>query len=233
MEKHKLLIVEDDRDLAALLKYNFESNGEYDVECCHDGLAAWDKVNETRPALIILDVMLPGKYGTEIASELRRSEFTRDIPIVMLTARTEEEDRIAGLESGADDYVTKPFSPKELMLRVQGLLRRSRAWKLDPVSEPVFKVGPISVLTTQHKVLVGQENIVLTQTEYQLLLFLIENVGRLQNREILLNKVWGYEGNVNTRTVDTHIKRLRQKLGVAGALIETVHGLGYRMNDSK
>lgn len=232
-QKAKILIVEDDRDLNNLLKFTLEATRDYAVISHFEGHNALDVVLDARPDLILLDVMLPGIYGTEVLKRLRSDSRLAHIPVILLTARSQEEDKIDGFEAGADDYITKPFSPKELLLRVQALMRRAVPGKASAPEEThkerVIHVGPLRLYPEQYRTLVDNEPVALTSTEYQLLLYLAERVGRLQSREALLQRVWGYEGNVNTRTVDTHIKRLRQKLGGAGALIETVHGFGYQL----
>ena len=234
-QKAKILIIEDDRDLNNLLKYTLEATRDYSVVSHFDGATAFDLVLEQAPDLVLLDVMLPGVYGTEVLKRLRGDPRVRQTPVILLTARSQEDDKIEGFESGADDYITKPFSPKELLLRVQALLRRSSPGKIVTVfadesgKEKSIVVGPLKIYPEQYRTVVDTETVPLTSTEYQLLLYLAERVGRLQSREALLQRVWGYEGNVNTRTVDTHIKRLRQKLGIAGSLIETVHGFGYQL----
>jgi two-component system, OmpR family, phosphate regulon response regulator PhoB len=236
--KALVLIVEDDRDLNNLLKYTLEATGDYTVRSHFEGAQACALMVELKPDLVILDVMLPGLYGTDVLKQLRSEADLAVTPVILLTARSQESDKIEGFESGADDYITKPFSPRELLLRVQALLRRSAPSKaaqtpsavaLGDSPEKSILVGPLTIFPEQYKVLVTGEHVQLTATEYQLLVYLAERVGRLQSREALLQRVWGYEGNVNTRTVDTHIKRLRQKLGFAGQLIETVHGFGYQL----
>jgi DNA-binding response OmpR family regulator len=237
--KALILIVEDDRDLNNLLKYTLEATGDYTVRSHFEGAQACALIVDIKPDLVILDVMLPGLYGTEVLKQLRSESELAATPVILLTARSQESDKIEGFESGADDYITKPFSPRELLLRVQALLRRSAPSKgaqaplvaMAAVESPEksILVGPLTIFPEQYKVLVTGEHVQLTATEYQLLVYLAERVGRLQSREALLQRVWGYEGNVNTRTVDTHIKRLRQKLGSAGQLIETVHGFGYQL----
>jgi len=232
-QKARILIVEDDRDLNNLLKFTLEATRDYTVHSHFEGARARELIVELAPDLVILDVMLPGLYGTEVLKSLRADANMKDLPVILLTARSQENDKIEGFENGADDYITKPFSPRELLLRVQALLRRSAPAKTGAASEGSSEksivVGPLTILPEQFKVLVAGETVQLTATEYQLLVYLAERVGRLQSRDALLQRVWGYEGNVNTRTVDTHIKRLRQKLGAAGVLIETVHGFGYQL----
>lgn len=232
--KPKVLIVEDDRDLNNLLKFTLEASKEYEVYSHFEGALALSIIREKNPDLIILDVMLPGMYGTEILKLLRQDENFRLIPVILLTARGQEDDKIEGFESGADDYITKPFSPKELLLRVQALLRRVNPSKQNtPVpKQKVIQVGPISIVCDEFKCLLEGTVLALTATEYQLLVYLAERPGCVQSRDSLLQKVWGYEGSMNTRTVDTHIKRLRQKLGQFGFMIETMHGFGYQLNEN-
>lgn len=247
----KVLIIEDDRDLNNLLKFTFESTRDYEVTSLFDGQNVLEKIEQIGPHLIILDVMLPYMEGTQILRAIRKSPTFGGVPVILLTAKSQESDKIDGFEAGADDYITKPFSPKELILRVQALLRRvtssssQTSGETAPLtsqapedvtpkvsetdSEKVIVIGPISIYPEQFKVTNNGQIVPLTATEYQLLLFLAERPGRLQSRDALLQKVWGYEGQLNTRTVDTHIKRLRQKLGDAGACIETVHGFGYQI----
>jgi DNA-binding response OmpR family regulator len=259
-EKLRILIIEDDRDLNNLLKYTLESSNDFEVKSHFDGDGAFDFIVQFKPDLILLDVMLPNRYGTEILKNVRENAQTSGILVILLTARSQEKDKVEGFEAGADDYITKPFSPRELLLRVNALLRRSNTLKFPhsfspnqnqnnskEEDKPSFSnnegqdnsinktiiVGPIKVFPDEFKVTVNNEPIPLTATEYQLLIFLAERVGKLQSREALLQKVWGYEGQVNTRTVDTHIKRLRQKLGTAGTMIETIHGFGYQLIDSQ
>lgn len=241
-EKYRILIIEDDRDLNNLLKFTFEMTQKYEVVSLFDGKDFWQQLGTAMPDLAIIDIMLPSVNGTEILRQLRADPRTSRIPAILLTARSQEQDKIEGFEAGADDYITKPFSPRELLLRVQALLRRvgeeappSSAAPAAPSpaeSGREICVGNLRIVPENYQVFVHGELISLTMTEFQLLLYLAERVGRLQSREVLLQKVWGYEGNVNTRTVDTHIKRLRQKLGDSGSLIETVHGFGYQLTSS-
>ncbi len=232
--KPKVLIIEDDRDLNNLLKFTLEASKEYEVYSHFEGAMALSIIREKNPDLIILDVMLPGMYGTEILKLLRQDENYRLMPVILLTARGQEDDKIEGFESGADDYITKPFSPKELLLRVQALLRRVNPNKQNTQlpKQKIIHVGPISILCDEFKCFVEGAVLALTATEFQLLVYLAERTGSVQSRDSLLQKVWGYEGNMNTRTVDTHIKRLRQKLGQFGFMIETVHGFGYQLNEN-
>jgi DNA-binding response OmpR family regulator len=236
----KIVIVEDDKDLNNLLKFTLESQGAFSVSSHFQGGDAFAFILDQKPALVILDVMLPGTNGLEVLRELRTAPGLETLPVILLTARSLESDRIEGFEHGADDYITKPFSPKELLLRVQALFRRTQGWPQGETlpatkaveklaSEKSIKVGPVFIYPELYRVEVNGQHVPLTSTEFQLLLFLAERPGRLQSRELLLQRVWGYEGNVNTRTVDTHIKRLRQKLGAAGNVISTVHGFGYQV----
>ncbi|WP_186645356.1 response regulator transcription factor [Fluviispira vulneris] len=254
-EKLRILIIEDDKDLNNLLRYTLEASNDFEVKSHFDGDGAFELIQEFLPDLVLLDVMLPNIYGTEILKSVRDNNVTAGTLVILLTARSQEKDKVEGFESGADDYITKPFSPRELLLRVNALLRRSHTLKSNPLNlvnssqnnskeedktstqltennHKTIVAGPIKIYPEEFKVTVGNESVSLTATEYQLLIFLAERVGKLQSREALLQKVWGYEGHVNTRTVDTHIKRLRQKLGTAGSLIETIHGFGYQLIDS-
>ena len=258
-QKNLVFIIEDDRDLNSLLKFTLESSGECIAESIFDSSGVKERIESQPPSLVILDVMLPGPHnGIELLRIIRSTPEIAATPVILLTAKNQEHDKIEGFESGADDYISKPFSPRELLLRVNALLRRSGRVALGDIpasssvpgasgshgfrpsaasggsaeiSEPVVEIGPIRIYTELFKVTVDTEVAALTSTEYQLLLFLAERAGRLQSRSALLQKVWGYEGNVNTRTVDTHIKRLRQKLGVHGPMIETVHGFGYQLTE--
>lgn len=218
----KILIVEDERDIADLIGFNLERAG-YQVLKAHDGIAGAETTIRERPDLVILDLMLPGKDGYGVFKEIRRDSRSRDIPVIMLTARAQTEDRIQGLEAGADDYLTKPFSPKELMLRVQAVLKRSDA----PPGSVEVSYGPFRFDKNALKFYLEGEPVELTSTEFKLLLFLTERAGKAQDRNDLLRTVWGYSDEVHSRTLDTHMKRLRQKLGDHAAMVETVRGIGY------
>ncbi|HEY1123831.1 MAG TPA: response regulator transcription factor [Haloferula sp.] len=218
----KILIVEDERDIADLVGFNLERAG-YDVLKAHDGITGTEVAIRERPDLVILDLMLPGKDGYGVFKELRRDSRSRDIPVIMLTARAQTEDRIQGLEAGADDYLTKPFSPKELMLRVQAVLKRSDG----PPGSVEVTYGPFRFDKNSLKFYLEGEPVELTSTEFKLLLFLTERAGKAQDRNDLLRTVWGYSYEVHSRTLDTHMKRLRQKLGEHAAMVETVRGIGY------
>ena len=193
-----------------------------------DGVAGLDKARREKPDFIILDLMLPKMPGLEVCKILKSDPASRQIPILMLTAKAEEIDRIVGLEFGADDYVTKPFSPREVILRIRAILRRGEA---TPADERLT-AGPITIDPARHEVSVGGKRVNLTSIEFKLLRTLMQRRGRVQERDRLLNDVWGYESIIDTRTVDTHVRRLREKLGKAGDVIETVRGFGYRLREN-
>jgi two-component system phosphate regulon response regulator PhoB len=224
----KVLIVEDERDLAELLAYNLEKEG-YQALVTGTGLEGLETARRELPDLILLDLMLPGMMGTEVCSALRHSDKTRAIPVLMLTARGDEIDRVVGFEMGADDYIVKPFSMRELMLRIRAILRRSSQ---EPTStERQISMGTIAIDCASHRVTIADTEIELTSTEYKLLLYLAEHSGRVMKRELLLQDVWGYNFVGDTRTVDTHVTRLRNKLGDAGEMIKTVRGFGYKLEE--
>jgi len=218
-----ILLVEDEPDVLDLLVFNLQKAG-YKTATARDGVTGLQKARDLLPALVVLDLMLPGMEGTEICRHLKADSKTSHIPIIMLTAKAEEVDRIVGLELGADDYVTKPFSPRELVLRVKKIIERGK-----PQPVEVLKHGEIVLDRAKHDVTVKSKTVELTATEFKLLETLLERRGRVQTRDTLLTDVWGYEGDVDTRTVDTHVRRLREKLGKAGDAIETVRGVGYRL----
>lgn len=218
----KILIVEDEPDVAELVAWNLERAG-FEAIIALDGLVGLEKAFAELPDLILLDLMLPGKDGFSVFRELRRDSRTNRTPVIMLTARAQTEDRIEGLEAGADDYLTKPFSPKELLLRVKSVLRRSEATP----GAVEFDLGPFRFDKTSLKFYLKGEPVDLTTTEFKLLLHLCERAGSAQNRHDLLRQVWGYSDEVHSRTLDTHMKRLRQKLGDHSHLVETVRGVGY------
>ena len=224
---NKVFIVEDEPDLRDTLKYNFENEG-FSVEAFSNGESFVDSIQKNQPNLVILDLMLPGLSGLDVCREIRSNEKYDDISIVMLTAKSEEIDRIVGFELGADDYVTKPFSVRELILRVKVLLKKRSESFLD---NQILEFGPILMNLDAHDVSVDGENIILTALEFKLLKHLLKRKGRVQTRDQLLGDVWGYSSEVTTRTVDTHIKRLREKLGKPGDLIQTIRGVGYRFNN--
>lgn len=226
--KNRILLVEDEADILEMVRYNLEQAG-FEVVPAEDGETAIRAVREEHPSLIVLDLMLPGIDGLEVCKLLKQDAGTRDIPVLMLTARSEEVDRIVGLELGADDYVVKPFSPRELILRIRAILRRAAESGQEADREGgELRAGPLRIDVAAHHVLLNGEPLTLTSTEFKLLVTLIERRGRVQSREDLLNSVWGYEYSGYGRTVDTHIRRLREKLGAASPLVETVRGVGYR-----
>ncbi|MEY2496897.1 MAG: two-component system, OmpR family, phosphate regulon response regulator PhoB [Verrucomicrobiota bacterium] len=228
MATPRILIIEDEQDVIDLLTLNLRKAG-FILSTATDGAAGLRKAREESPVLIILDLMLPKMPGLEICRALKTDIATRQIPIIMLTAKAEEIDRIVGLEFGADDYVTKPFSPRELVLRVNAILRRGKGEVAD---EKKLSIGPITLDPSRHRVTVAGKAVRLTSVEFKLLSKLMQRQGRVQARDRLLNEVWGYESVIDTRTVDTHVRRLRQKLGKASAVIETVRGFGYRIRES-
>ena len=225
-EGERILVVDDEPDIVALVAYHLAKAG-YRVSTSSSGTDAVDLARRERPALIVLDLMLPGLSGYDVLQQLREAEATREVAVLMLTARREEPDRIRGLSLGADDYLTKPFSPQELVLRVAAILRRVGA--AGGGRKDVLTIGPIEVDRAAHRVHVDGRPVDLTPTEYKLLLILAERRGRVQARASLLETVWEAAPDIQTRTVDMHIQRLRSKLGVAGDLIETVRGFGYRL----
>ena len=224
---HKVFIVEDEPDLRDTLKYNLENEG-FSVEAFSNGEDFLSSVDKNIPNLVILDLMLPGVSGLDVCRELRSNENYDGIGIVMLTAKSEEIDRIVGFELGADDYVTKPFSVRELILRVKVLLKKNTD---DGANEQILEFGPILMNLDAHEVSIDGKIVNLTALEFKLLKHLLKRKGRVQTRDQLLGDVWGYSSEVTTRTVDTHIKRLREKLGEPGDLIQTIRGVGYRFNN--
>jgi len=223
----KILIVEDEPDVVDLLTLQLRKAGGFFVITAADGADGLKKARAESPALIVLDLMLPRISGLEVCKLLKTDSATRHIPIIMLTAKAEEVDRIVGLEFGADDYVTKPFSPREIILRIKAILRRGHN---DGAEESMTR-GPITLDPSRHRVLVSGKSIILTAVEFKLLNMLMKRPGRVQARDRLLNEVWGYESAIDTRTVDTHVRRLREKLGKAANAIETVRGFGYRLRE--
>jgi two-component system phosphate regulon response regulator PhoB len=226
----RVLVVDDEPDIVALVAYHLAKAG-YRVSTAASGPEALEAAREERPALIVLDLMLPGMSGFDVLEQLRASDSTRDVAVLMLTARREEPDRIRGFSLGTDDYLTKPFSPQELVLRVGAILRRL-ASAGTPTGDTVV-IGPISIDRAAHRVRIDDHEVELTPTEFKLLLTLAERRGRVQGRSHLLETVWEAAPDIQTRTVDMHIQRLRSKLGAAGDLIETVRGFGYRLRASQ
>lgn len=221
-----ILIVEDEKDLVGILEYNLQKEG-YQIRSAMDGAGAFKELaRDPAPDLVLLDLMLPDTSGIEICKAIRSDKRTAHVPVLMLTAKGEEIDRVVGFEVGADDYVVKPFSVRELMLRVRALLKRTGPVAQEAEEEAVF--GLLRVNIPAHRVWVGEEEVVLTALEYRLLTTFLDRRGRVQTRDTLLADVWGIRADVTTRTVDTHVKRLREKLGAGGLYIETVRGVGYR-----
>ncbi len=218
---HRILVVDDEPDITALVAYHLAKAG-YRVSTAASGADALKSAREERPDVVILDVMLPGLSGYDVLDELRRRPETKEVGVILLTARREEPDRIRGLTLGADDYLTQPFSPHELALRVSALLRRLGAPAV--VAGSTLTAGPVTMDRAAHQVTVDGEAITLTATEYKLLELLMERQGRLQDRPHLLETVWGHKRDMQTRTVDMHVQRLRAKLGDHGAMIQTVRG---------
>lgn len=224
---NRILIIEDEPDVVDMLTLNLRKAEGFTISSAPDGAAGLRKAREELPSLIILDLMLPKMPGLEVCKILKNDSATKHIPIIMLTAKAEEIDRIVGLEFGADDYVTKPFSPREIVLRVKAIMRRGKG---EVVAEQLT-VGPITVDPSRHHVAVNGKPVRLTSVEFKLLSMLMLRRGRVQARDRLLNEVWGYESLIDTRTVDTHVRRLRKKLGKAADAIETVRGFGYRLRE--
>jgi two-component system phosphate regulon response regulator PhoB len=222
----RVLVVDDEPDIVALIAFHLAKAG-YRVSTATSGDDGLDTARRERPSLVILDLMLPGLSGFDVLEQLRASTATSGVGVLMLTARREELDRIRGLALGADDYLTKPFSPQELVLRVGAILRRMSAGGAAPTD--ILAIGPIRIDRSEHVVAVDGQPIDLTPTEYKLLLTLAERRGRVQARAHLLETVWEAAPDIQTRTVDMHVQRLRAKLGEAGALVETVRGFGYRL----
>jgi two-component system alkaline phosphatase synthesis response regulator PhoP len=224
MIKQKILIVDDEPSIQELIGFNLEQSG-FDTAIAADGFAALEMFESYKPDLIVLDLMLPGKDGYDVCKEIRR---TSNVPIIMLTAKETELERVLGLELGADDYMTKPFSPLELVARIKAVLRRASGQESQDEDE--YKVGNIFLQVDTREVKVGDQLVELTRKEFDLLHIFMQNVGKVMTREVLLQKVWGYEYEGETRTVDVHIRHLRRKLGPEGeSRIETIHGVGYKL----
>lgn len=228
MTRPRVLVVEDETDLVRVLAYNLQQAG-YEPIAARSIAIAMDKLREQPPDAVLLDVMLPDGSGTDLCRTIKSDSRWKSIPVIMVTARGEEVDRIVGLELGADDYVVKPYSVRELMLRVRAVLRRSEAGS---VASATTVFGRLRVDPTAHRVFVDEQEVTLTALEFKLLTTLMERKNRVQSRDSLLEDVWGIYLNVETRTIDTHVKRLREKLGAAGAYIHTVRGVGYRFAET-
>jgi len=225
---NKILVVDDEPDALELIEFNLKAAG-FDVAAAVDGEEALKKARTVQPALIILDVMLPEIDGMEVCKHLKRDPATASIPIIMLTAKAAEIDRVLGLELGADDYVTKPFSPRELVLRVKGLLRRKSESPEEKGER--LQIGELIIDLPRHEVRIAGKRVELTATEFKLLTVLAQRRGRVQSRDQLLRDVWEYDSLIDTRTVDTHMRRVREKLGKAARHLETVRGVGYRFTE--
>ena len=228
MSAPRIAVVEDEMALVEVLQYNLERSG-FATDVYTRGDTAWEGLRQRPPDLILLDIMLPGMDGLELARQLKREEDTTHIPILILTARSEEVDRIVGLELGADDYISKPFSPREVVLRIKAVLRRARGTDEAHDTSRWLEAGDLRMDPEGYRVFITETEILLTRTEFQLLRFLLERKGRVQTRARLLGDIWDYAEDVDSRTVDTHIRRLRKKLGREGERIETVIGVGYRL----
>jgi two-component system phosphate regulon response regulator PhoB len=226
----KILVVDDESDVSALVAYHLKAKG-YQVEVVNDPNRSLSTARTFLPDLVILDVMMPELNGIQICRLLRADPQLLKVPVIFLTAKAEENDRIQGLETGADDYICKPFSTKELVLRVQTILRRLS--ESAPAVLKRLEVGAIVIFTERHAVELHGQPLVLTATEFNLLKLLVERRGRVQTREHLLLNVWNYETEIETRTVDTHVRRLREKLGTEADWIETVRGVGYRIAERR
>jgi two-component system phosphate regulon response regulator PhoB len=220
----RILVIEDEADLQKVLQFHLKKAG-FDVTAASDGAGGLAAARRKSPDLVLLDLMLPDQPGTDVLRELRSAAETRAVPVLVLTAKGEEVDRVVGFELGADDYVVKPVSMRELVLRVRAILRRGRE---EPATEETSRFGTLTIERASHRALVGGREVPFTALEFRLLTTLFDRRDRVQSRERLLDDVWGIEADITTRTVDTHVKRLRQKLGVAGQYVETIRGVGYR-----
>ncbi|WP_125115366.1 response regulator [Agathobaculum sp. Marseille-P7918] len=222
--------VEDDAGIRELVVYTLQNTG-MEARGLEDGEALYAALREKKPQLILLDIMLPGEDGISILRRLRETQETADIPVILLTAKNTEYDKVVGLDSGADDYVAKPFGMMELVARIRAVLRRTHTEADSGEQARLLVAGTICVDERAHSVFVGEREVQLTLKEYQLLCLLMKNRGAVLTRDVLLENIWGYGNESETRTVDVHIRTLRQKLGTAGSMIETVRGVGYRMGE--
>lgn len=226
---YRILIVDDESDVTELLEYKLEQEG-YRVATLNDPLACIAKVREFEPELVLLDIMMPELSGIQLCRIIRADPITKEIPIIFLSARGEVEDRIKGLEAGAEDYISKPFNTNELLLRTSKILRRSGS-RSEPAGQSRIEIAGVVIDEDLHQLTVDGKNVILTATEFRLLKLLMERKGRVQSRDHLLVNVWHYDTDIETRTVDTHVRRLREKLGQHAHMIETVRGVGYRAVD--
>lgn len=219
--------VEDEKNIRELVEYALLANG-FEIRCFADGVSFWQGLREEKnPELILLDIMLPGENGMEILHRLKENDATKHIPVIMVTAKGSEYDKVLGLDSGADDYIAKPFGMMELVSRVKAVLRRTQKEEVDTD----LSYQDIRICNASHKVFVRDEEVELTKKEYNLLSYLIRNQGVVLTRDQLLNSIWGYDFDGETRTVDVHVRSLRQKLGHAGDCVTTVRGIGYRIGE--
>lgn len=222
--KQNILIIEDEEDLQMVLQYSLQKEG-YRVDVAGTGLEGLEKIKNKRPSLLILDLNLPDMSGLDVCKQIRANKDCKDLAIVMLTAKSQELDRVHGFEAGADDYVSKPFSTRELILRIQALLRRVKETMFDGM-----KFAEISLDIHAHQCFIANEEVMLTALEFRLLRKFLENEGLVLTRDVLLSDVWNMDPKMNTRTVDKHVQRLRNKMGEAGKYILTIRGVGYRLN---
>jgi two-component system phosphate regulon response regulator PhoB len=227
----KILIVDDEDDLRRLVDFNLRAAG-FETLLAATGREAQAILTRERPALVVLDLMLPDIQGTEICRAIKQNPATSQIPVLILSARGDEIDRVVGFELGAEDYVVKPFSVRELLLRVRALLKRAAAPEPEPTQEENLLFGPLKIDQIRHRAWCDDEELILTALEFKLLVTFLSRRGRVQTRERLLDDVWGIEAGVTTRTVDTHVKRLREKLRTAARFLETVRGVGYRFSET-
>lgn len=219
--------VEDEKNIRELVEYALLANG-FEIRCFADGVSFWQGLREEKnPELILLDIMLPGENGMEILHRLKENDATKHIPVIMVTAKGSEYDKVLGLDSGADDYIAKPFGMMELVSRIKAVLRRTKKEEVDTD----LSYQDIRICNASHKVFVRDEEVELTKKEYNLLSYLIRNQGVVLTRDQLLNSIWGYDFDGETRTVDVHVRSLRQKLGNAGDCVTTVRGIGYRIGE--
>ena len=228
-EMHRILVVDDESDVTELVEYKLEQEG-YRVATLNDPLACIAKVREFEPELVLLDIMMPELSGIQLCRIIRADPITKEIPIIFLSARGEVEDRIKGLEAGAEDYISKPFNTNELLIRISKMLRRSGS-RSEPAGKSRIEIAGVVIDEDLHQLTVDGKNVILTATEFRLLKLLMERKERVQSRDHLLVNVWHYDTDIETRTVDTHVRRVREKLGQHAHMIETVRGVGYRAVD--
>lgn len=231
--KIKVLVVDDEKDIVDLLKYNLEKENEFEVITAYNGKEALDILQSEKPALILLDIMMPELNGFEVCKRLKTEPATMKIPVIFLTAKENEIDEIVGLELGADDYIQKPISPRKVMARIKSVLRRSNidAENMQQI-EDIVRFRNLEVDSVSHSVKINKKEVFFPKKEFQLLHFLLSNRGRVFSREILLNQIWGENIYVIDRTIDVHIAKVREKLGEYADYIETIKGLGYRFKDA-